>query len=124
MKRFVISMLVLFFLCCGLVLPAQAKVRESISENYDNIWSAAVRFIRVDKDWKILDKDKDAGFIVFMYTSEQGEASRASIELMKDADNPDKAKAAFVIQVSIPKSSSIQERMLITDLRAKIREEF
>jgi len=55
---------------------AYAKSRESFRVDYDSLWSTAVRLLRVDYDAKIVDKDKETGYVVFLLKDVHGKESR------------------------------------------------
>jgi hypothetical protein len=57
---------------------AQSEWPWSITETF----STAVRFVRIDKGCKIVDKDPDAAFVAFE-CSDDGKTKRGSIELIK-----------------------------------------
>ena len=120
-RRILVAVLIVLMLSVS--LPVSAKIREVIKEDYDVLWSAAVRLIRVDKDWVLTDKDKDTGFIIFRYRAKPTNESRATIEILADKSDSKKTGLRWVVQVSIPAVSSIEERMLISDLKSKLREE-
>ncbi|HEX4458466.1 MAG TPA: hypothetical protein VIA18_10880 [Polyangia bacterium] len=57
---------------------AQSEWPWSITETF----STAVRFVRIDKGCKIVDKDADAAYVAFE-CSDDGKTKRGSIELIK-----------------------------------------
>lgn len=100
---------------------AVAKTTESVPGEYDAVWSTAVKLIRVDYDMKVVDKDKDAGFVIFLYKDNRGKESRATLEITHEKTD-DKSAASQRIVVNIPGASSLEERAFITDLRRKLRD--
>ena len=113
----IVAISIVFF-----TLAVHAKTREGIKVEYSTLWSAAVRLIRVDKNFEIIDKDKETGYILFRYQGLNIKPCRSSIEIMADKGKREKEER-FIIQVSVPGASSIEERMLISDLKKKLREE-
>ncbi|RJO66478.1 MAG: hypothetical protein C4523_12390 [Myxococcales bacterium] len=122
MRRILVIVIVAALSLMLCEIPLWAKSRDRVAESFDVLWSAAVRLIRVDKNWKIVDKDKETGFIIFEYQSKES-SSQASVEILKDAAPEEKNVSRFVVQVSIPSASSIEERLLIDELKRKIQEE-
>ncbi len=47
--------------------PAGAKATKNLAYPFRTIWSTTIRLIRVDRGYKITDKDRDNGFILFVY---------------------------------------------------------
>jgi hypothetical protein len=57
---------------------ANAELPWSLSE----VYSAAVRFVRVDKGCKLVDQDANAAFVTFEY-EEDGHAKKGAVEMWK-----------------------------------------
>ena len=53
----------------ALALPSlgAARTDKELTYRENEIWQSAIRFIRVDSGFKILEKDKDAGYLLFEY---------------------------------------------------------
>lgn len=70
---------------CGLILvfgkPTSAKTDRELSYRYDQIWSSAIRFFRVDLGYTISEQDKTAGYILFQF-KEAGRTHNGSLELV------------------------------------------
>jgi hypothetical protein len=49
------------------VQTTQAKSTREFAYPFDTVWSTAVRLLRVDRGYKISDKDKDSGYILFTF---------------------------------------------------------
>src|SRR5687768_3511172 len=51
------------------LVPFDVQARVQQDERYapDLAWNAAIRMLRVDMGFKILERDRDAGFILFTY---------------------------------------------------------
>ena len=128
MKKVILFLLVsiIFLYLCA---PLHAKTRKIMKWDYSTLYNTTVRLIRVDMNWEIVDKDKDAGFIIFKYSSKSKKFLRASIEFIREetGENDDAGEKSLatsvIIQVSIPGVSSVEERMLIDDLNKKLHEE-
>jgi hypothetical protein len=44
---------------------AWAKTSRELPYGYDPVWSALVRFLRVDEKLKVVEKDADTGYVLF-----------------------------------------------------------
>jgi hypothetical protein len=69
-----------------LLVPAAAQARAQSDLPYavGEAFSTAVRFVRVDRGCKVIDKDADAAFVAFE-CSDEGKVRRGSLELFKIA---------------------------------------
>ena len=67
-----------------LALPSLGAARTDRELTYreNAIWQSAIRFLRVDSGFKILEKDKDAGYLLFEYR-DGGTACPASFEMVR-----------------------------------------
>ena len=96
------------------------KVHLVVPYPYDSVWPAAVRFVRLDRGWKILEQDKDAGFLRFeLY--EDKKAHAASLELVRTTDG--EGRAAVRLQLSTADLARFQEAPVLDALARKLREE-
>lgn len=89
---------------------------------YKRTWNAALRFIRVDNGFDIVEKDDSTGYILFEYRSpESGSKPVAgSLEVVQPpSDSNDVA-----ILVSLPKMPHYHERVLADGLTRKMRDEY
>ncbi|MEO8701792.1 MAG: hypothetical protein ABI867_17235 [Kofleriaceae bacterium] len=106
-----------------LLLPVPALAR-SESKPYayqrDTAWSAAVRFVAVDERAKILDKDPDAGYVLFEFKDSDGKTYRGSLEVVILV-NDGTPSLKFV--VSLVDRPSWMEIAMLTRLEAKLRAE-
>jgi hypothetical protein len=85
-----------------------------------DVWSSAVRFIRVDRGYVVREKDQGSGYILFDL-SEGGKTYKGSLELIRATDDQgrDATRAAF----ALPDLPRHWEGMLLDKLAAKVREE-
>jgi hypothetical protein len=100
--------------------PAVARSASVVPYPVADVWSTAVRFIRVDRNYVVREKDQGSGYILFDVT-EGGKAYKGSLELIRttDDDGRDATRAAL----SIPDLPRHWESMLLDKLGAKLREE-
>lgn len=98
--------------------PASARVSEGTGYSASQVYNAAVRYLRVDSGYKIVEKDRDNGYLLFEYPrTSGGEPASASLEIV-DSD----AGASFVVQ--IPSMPSHHEEYLAEALVKKLRTDY
>lgn len=98
---------------------ASARSEKTLGYTRDASWPAAVRFIRVDEGLKILEKDADAGYLLFELR-EDGKTFRGSLEVMTVVVEG-RTLVRFVMQVE--DRPSYTEIAMLTRLERKLRSE-
>jgi hypothetical protein len=94
---------------------ARAKSGYDSLYTYDQTWNTALRLVRVDLGYKVLEKDEKAGYILFEYV-DKGTISNASLELL-----PNDRSIKVICQ--IPKFPSYHEAVVLERLSRKLKEE-
>ncbi len=112
MVRTVVALLLL----CGL---AEARSEKTLAYPRDAAWATAVRFVRVDQGMKILEKDADAGYVLFELRDD-GKAFRGSLEVI-DVVVDGRHAVKFVVQIA-DRPSWVEIEML-NRLERKLRAE-
>jgi hypothetical protein len=105
-------------------LPASAPAKniKVLSYRFNTIWSTTIRFIRADKGFKITDKDKENGFILFGFNDDTSEQpSTASLELLHIED--EEGYQRIQLQLSIANQPSYIEIHFLDKLEEKLRDE-
>ena len=104
------------------VVPTAALARSALVVPYPiaDVWPATVRFLRVDHDYPIKEKDEPAGYLLFEL-SENRRAYRAALELVKTVDGD--GRAATQIVCTIAELPRRYEVTLLDELSAKVRDE-
>jgi hypothetical protein len=97
-----------------------ARTLETVPYPIASVWPAAVRFLRVNRDFPIREKDESAGYVLFDYT-DGPKPCKGSLELIRvtDAEGRDATRVA----VSIPELPRRYEAMLADKLAAKLRDD-
>ena len=85
-----------------------------------DVWPTAVRFLRVDRNFPIREKDDAAGYILFDY-ADGGRVAKAAFEFIRTSDS--RGREATRIVLSIPDQPRHVEQMLIDKLAAKLRDD-
>jgi hypothetical protein len=113
---------VIGLLATCLLLPAVGWARslEIVPYPMTAVWPAAVRFLRVDRNFPVREKDESAGYVLFDYT-DGPKPCKASLELIRvtDSDGRDATRMA----VSIPDLPRRYEQTLLDRLATKMRDD-
>lgn len=101
---------------------AAAKSSRVLNYPYEPVWSAAIRLIRVDGRYRITDKDKDTGYVLFVYPGTGAvKACPASLELVRTGKAPD--ESAVRVALDIAHQPSYVEVDLLDRLEKKLETE-
>jgi hypothetical protein len=111
--------LVLAILLAASSATAHARAEKTLAYQRDAAWPAAVRFIRVDEGLKIIEKDSDAGYVLFEL-KEESKTFRGSLEVMTVVVEG-RTLVKFVMQVE--DRPSWVEIAMLTRLERKLRTE-
>lgn len=97
--------------------PAAARTQIAVAYPADRVFAATVRFVRIDLNAKLLDKDPDAGFVLFEWVDD-GKPYRSAFEI---ATTERDGKLVVVIVLDIADRPDYLEQVLLDRLRAKLR---
>ena len=98
---------------------AYARSEKLLAYPRDPAWATAVRFVRVDAGLKVIEKDNDAGFVIFEYTEDK-KTFRGSLEVIEVVKDGRKL-VRFVM--TIEDRPTWVEIELLTKLERKLRAE-
>jgi hypothetical protein len=123
--RRVIHVLLLGFAASVLILAltrepdASASVAYSSPYPFDQTYATTLRMLHVDMGFKILEKDKDLGYILFEYTSPESgnKVVSGSIELVE-------TKSGTNVAVQVPAMPQYHEQMIVDSLSKKLSKEY
>jgi|GEM_PF-2679407 len=116
-------LIALLVLTLSYPLDSFAKFKGEVRAEKDFLWSTLIRYVRVDLNFEIIEKDSDGGYLIFKYKDLNAKvACRSTVEIIPDS-SPQKKKAGLTLQVSIPCAGMVQEKLLIDGLIKKIEEE-
>jgi len=108
------------FLCLALAVGvASARSEKTLAYQLDQVWPAAVRFLVVDERVKVIEKDADAGYVLFEL-KDDGKVYRGSLEVMAVVKER-RTSVRFVLQIE-DRPDWIEVAML-TRLERKLRSE-
>jgi hypothetical protein len=117
MKRIVCVASALWIL--SFASTGEARTVREAAYRYDQIWSAAVRFLRVDSGFLVLEQDKETGYVLFEY-KDATRTVNGSFELVPG----ERDGATFVtVGMRIQNMPSYVEVMLVDKFMRKLRDE-
>lgn len=99
---------------------AAAKSQKKLAYAYEQVWPAVVRFLRVDEGFEIIEKDADAGYVIFT-VSEDGKRFRGSMELVRTGEKQD--QPGLLLLVAIEDRPEYMEQGIIERFEQKLRAE-
>jgi hypothetical protein len=115
-RAFVLSSLLSVLLAAS---PALARKQRELPHRIDQVWSAALRMIRVDLQMAVTDRDQEGGYVLFEYVA-NGKRFPGSIELVQQAKG---ARPTTVVVAQVRGQPSYVEVMLLDRLEKKLVEE-
>lgn len=109
----------MLFAVCLAVPEAEAQATYASPYTLAQTYSAALRLIRVDNGFKIVERDPEAAYIMFEYVSrESGErVSPGAIEMVPSGDR-------ITVQVKLPQMPRYHEQVLADALKRKLESEY
>lgn len=111
----------LAFLSCVALAPiADARVDGSSSYSKAQTYSGALRYVRVDMGYEVVEKDPEAAYLIFKYAppgSGKGEPVTGTLEVIE-------ASGGVRLFVSLPRMPEYYERVFRDGLLKKLREEY
>jgi hypothetical protein len=104
-------------LACG-ALPAAGRVEAGSGYSKAQTFSAALRYLRVDRGYEVVEKDPDAAYLLFRYpVAGQTKGASGSLEVVETGEG-------VKIFLQLPRLPAYHESMLRDGLLRKLREEY
>lgn len=99
---------------------AQAKSSAESAFSYERAWNTSVRYVRVDQNLRVSEKDMDAGYLAFDYVSADSarSVSPGTVELVR-LDN-----GKVRIAVNLSKMPKYHEDVFLQGIVKKLREDY
>lgn len=103
--------------------PAGTRLSQSRVLPYpvDQVWGAAIRYLRVDRDYPIVDRDPDTGYIVFEIPLGGDIRGRGALEAFSTTDAS--GRASTRIQISTEAGPAHLPHTLLEGIAGKVRGE-
>jgi hypothetical protein len=114
----------LLLLVVGALWPASAlaKSKKELTYTYDAIWTTTIRFLRADQNYRITDRDRESGYILFVYPGTGSvKECNASLEIVATVD--DNNHEVVRLQLQIAHQPSYIEINLLDRLERKLRDD-
>jgi hypothetical protein len=97
---------------------AAARAEADSEYSKQQTYSAALRYLRVDLGYEIVEKDPEAAYLMFRYSpAGRRDTSQGSIEIIE-------AKQKVKVLVQLPQMPSYHEVVLRDGLMKKLRQEY
>ena len=100
---------------------AEAKAERVTYHPFDRVWPTAIRFLRVDRGFTILEKDAEAGYVLFA-VKEENKEFRGALELVRIKD--DSGRPALRLLLRIEDRPTYVEIAVLDKLERKLRDEY
>lgn len=100
------------------IASAEARVDGGSSYSKAQTYSGALRYVRVDLGYEVVEKDPDAAYLIFKYSAPGSrEAVTGTLEVVEAGGN-------VRLFVNLPRAPEYQERVFRDGLLKKLREEY
>ena len=107
-------------LLAALTTTASAKTERTARYTFDQVWPTAVRHLRVDEGFTIVEKDPDVGYVVFQ-VKDEGKVFSGALEVMRHKDSSGRAAVRLVLRIG--DRPAYMEAGVLDRMLAKLREE-
>jgi hypothetical protein len=104
----------------GASAPASARVDASTGYTKAQTYSGALRYVRVDLGYEVVERDPDAAYLIFKYAAPGGSKAAAVTGTLEVVE----ADGGVRVFVSLPRMPEYHERVLRDGLLKKLREEY
>lgn len=99
---------------------ADARVDGSSSYTKTQTYSAALRYVRVDLGYEVVEKDPDAAYLIFKYIAPGGSKTGAVTGTLEIVE----ASGGVRLFVSLPRAPEYYERLFRDGVLKKLRDEY
>lgn len=116
-RRWAYRLVTLLSLVAG---PAAARVDGTSSYTKAQTYSGALRYVRVDLGYEVLEKDPEAAYLIFKYTppgSAKSHTVTGTLEVVE-------AGGGVRVFVSLPRMPEYHERVFRDGLLKKLKDEY
>ncbi len=103
--------------------PAGTRLSQSRVLPYpvDHVWGASIRYLRVDRDYAIVDRDEETGYIVFEIPLSGEAKGRGALEAFSTTDAS--GRASTQIQISTEAGPTHLPHTILDGIAKKVRAE-
>lgn len=100
---------------------AEARTERTTYYSYAQVWPTAIRLLRVDEGHEVVEKDEDAGYVLFEVV-EENKRFRGALELVRVKDERGRPGVRMVVRID--DRPAYMELGLLDRLERKLREEY
>jgi hypothetical protein len=114
----------LLLLVVAVLWPAStlAKSEKELTYTFDTIWTTTIRYLRADRNFKITDRDRKSGYILFVYPGTGSvKECNASLEIISTVNENN--HEVVRLQLRIAHQPSYIEIDLLDRLERKLRDD-
>lgn len=98
---------------------AEARVEAEAGYTKAQTYNCALRYLRVDQGYEIVEKDADAAYLLFRYELPgRSNKTNGSVEIVDTGDD------AVKLYIQLPRMPQYHEQVLRDGLLKKLREEY
>jgi hypothetical protein len=104
----------------ALTIPALARVDGSSAYTKVQTYSGALRYVRVDLNYEVVEKDPEAAYLIFKYTPPGGSKTSAVTGTLEVIE----AGGGVRVFVNLPRMPEYHERVFRDGLLKKLKDEY
>jgi DNA-binding transcriptional ArsR family regulator len=106
-------------LLCAAASAAGARTERKTGYTYEQAWPTAVRHLRVDEGFKIVDKDQDTGYVVFEL-KDDGKVFAGALEVVEHEEH---GRKVVKLVMTITDRPDYMEAQVLDRMLMKLRQE-
>ncbi|HWM87124.1 MAG TPA: hypothetical protein VNO33_14830, partial [Kofleriaceae bacterium] len=99
---------------------AEAKTERTALYSFEQVWPTAVRHLRVEEGFTIVEKDVDVGYVVFE-VKEEGKTFAGALELVRQKEASGRSSVRLVLRIG--ERPAYMEAGVLDRLLTKLRQE-
>jgi hypothetical protein len=113
----------LFAIACAAPGFARAEVSKSYNLGFEKLFSVSCRYIRIDQGGQLVEKDPEAGFVIFLWRKDKdSQEVRGTLEFVRQSEAADKPKVD--LKLKLENAPKYLETYFLDGLQKKIRAEY
>ncbi len=104
----------------ALASRAQAKTERTTTYSFEQVWPTAVRHLRVEEGFTIVEKDAEVGYVMFE-VREEGKVFSGALEVVRQKESSGRPSVRLVLRIG--DRPAYMEAGVLDRLMAKLRAE-
>ncbi len=100
---------------------AMLEHRRILSYPLDQVWTTAIRYLRIDRGFELTDRDEESGYLLFEFTLAEGGVGSGSLQMFATVDVSGRPSAS--VQINTAAGPLHLPNSLLDGLAAKVRSE-